>query len=50
MLALQLLHISFSGQQIAVESFKNAHGRGPVEGANIGAGLVGPVDEKGHPT
>ena len=48
MLALQHLYLTLSGEGVAVQAVKDAHGNGAVEGANIGASLIGPIEFKRH--
>ena len=46
--ALKQLHIALAGEGVVVQGFKNPHGGSAVEGADIGAGLPGPIDLKRH--
>ena len=48
MLSLQHLYLTLSGEGVAVQAVKDAHGNGAVEGANIGASLIGPIEFKRH--
>lgn len=48
MFALQGFHIAIAAQEIAVKTFKDVHSNSAVEGSNIAAGLVGPLDSKRH--
>ena len=43
-LSLELFHIAFAGLCKPMERGKDAHGGGPVQAANVGAGVHGPSD------
>ena len=47
-LTLERLHFAYSGDRVAIQAIEDAHGRGSIESAYIGARLLGPLDAKRH--